>query len=336
MSENVKVETATERIQAAPTVLGRVFNIQRFSLHDGPGIRTTVFLKGCPLHCLWCHNPEGVGASPSVSFLPEKCMACGECVRVCAHDAHRLEGSGAQGGVVTHVYNREACEKCGSCAEYCDSGSLEFVGRPMSVDDVMKEIIQDRTFYASSGGGMTISGGEPLVQIDFTIALLRAAREQGIHRCVETAGFASWERIRSLLPLVNLFLYDCKELDAERHKDFTGQSNLLILENLRSLHAAGAKVQLQCPIIPGWNDREDHFKGIAALAQSLPHLEGVLLLPYHPLGESKLQRFGLSPATNMPRQPLDPAQLDHWANWLRGQGVRVVNTPSVPTSASPH
>ena len=333
MLKHLKVETETQHVPAAPIVLGRVFNIQRFSLHDGPGIRTTVFLKGCPLHCLWCHNPEGVGASPSVSFLPEKCMACGECVRVCAHDAHRLEGSDAQGSVVNHVYDREACEKCGSCTEYCDSGALEFVGRPMSGDDVMKEVIQDRTFYASSAGGMTISGGEPLAQIDFTIALLRAAREQGIHCCVETSGFASWERIRTLLPLVNLFLYDCKEMDAQRHKDFTGQSNLLILKNLQSLHAAGAKIQLQCPIIPGCNDREDHFNGIVALAHSLPHLEGVLLLPYHPLGESKLQRFGLSPATNMPRRPLDPAQLDHWANWLRDQGVRVVNTPGAPTSA---
>jgi pyruvate formate lyase activating enzyme len=205
----------------------------------------------------------------------------------------------------------------------------------MSVDEVMKEVIQDRPFYARSGGGMTISGGEPLAQIDFTLALLHAAREQGIHRCVETSGFASWERIRSLLPLVNLFLYDFKETDAQRHKDFTGQSNLLILENLRSLHAAGAKIQLQCPIIPGCNDREDYIQGIIALAHSLPGLQGVQLLPYHPLGESKLQRFGLSTAANMPRQPLDSAQLDHWANWLRDQGVRVVNTPGSQASASP-
>jgi pyruvate formate lyase activating enzyme len=326
----------TQLAPGGSAVLGHVFDIQRFSLHDGPGIRTTVFLKGCPLRCLWCHNPEGVSASPSVSFLPEKCMACGECVRVCAHGAHRLEASEAQSGAVTHVYDRKACEKCGSCAEYCDSGALEFVGRPMTVGEVMKDVIQDRTFYLNSGGGMTVSGGEPLAQIDFTIALLRAAREQGIHRCVETSGFASWERFRPLLPLVNLFLFDCKEMDARRHRDFTGQSNLLILENLRSLHAAGAKIQLQCPIVPGFNDREDHFKGIATLAQSLPHLEGVLLLPYHPLGESKLQRFGLNPAADMPRQPLDPAQLDHWADWLRDQGVRGLNTAAASTSVSSH
>jgi pyruvate formate lyase activating enzyme len=273
-----------------------------------------------------------MSASPSVSFLPEKCLACGECVRICAHGAHRLEGSDGQGGRVTHVYDRDACETCGNCTEVCDSGTLEFVGRPMTVDEVMKEVNQDKTFYASSGGGMTISGGEPLAQIDFTVALLHAAREQGIHRCVETSGFASWERFRPLLPLVNLFLFDLKEMDAHRHKDWTGQSNLLILENLRSLHAAGAKVQLQCPVVPGFNDREDHFAGIAALVQSLPQLEGVQLLPYHPLGESKLQRFGMSPAANMPRQPLDRAQLDHWSNWLCNKGVRVLNAEGAPAS----
>ena len=239
--------------------MGRIFDIQRFSVHDGPGIRTTVFLKGCPLRCVWCHNPEGINAAPMVSFLPEKCLACGECVRACVHDAHRLEGSDVIGHPVVHLYNRDACETCGSCTRYCDSGALEFVGRPMSVEDVMKEVSQDQPFYASSGGGMTISGGEPLAQIDFTIALLRAAKEQGIHRCVETSGFASWERFPPLLPLVDLFLFDCKETDPQRHKVFTGQSNQLILENLWRLHEAGARVQLQCPIVPGFNDREDHF-----------------------------------------------------------------------------
>ena len=242
--DNLKIKTEPARVEDAPGVTGRVFDIQRFSLHDGPGIRTTVFLKGCPLRCLWCHNPEGISASPTVSFLPEKCMACGECVRICAHGAHRLEASDPSDSKAIHVYDRETCQECGECAEFCDTGTLEFVGRPMTVEEVMKEVKQDRAFYLTSGGGMTISGGEPLAQIDFTLALLRAAREQGIHRCVETAGFASWERLRAILPMVNLFLFDCKETDAQRHAEFTGQSNRIILENLRALHAAGAKVEL--------------------------------------------------------------------------------------------
>lgn len=312
-------------------LLGRVFDIQRFSLHDGPAIRTTVFLKGCPLRCLWCHNPEGISASPEISFLPEKCMACEECARACPNSAHRLKTS-AGDSVVTHHYDRHACQVCGRCTETCDAGALEFVGRLMSVDDVMKVVNLDRAFYARSGG-LTISGGEPLAQLDFTLALLRAAREQGIHRCVETSGFAGWERLRQLLPLVDLFLFDCKETDPETHKRFTGQSNSIILENLRALHAAGAKIQLQCPVVPAFNDREDHFAGVAALARSLPNLEGVRLLPYHPLGESKLHRFGLRPAANLPRQPLDPVRLDHWSNWLSQRGVRVLNAHNSRTSA---
>ena len=325
-----------QHVSAATMPLGRVFDIQRFSVHDGPGIRTTVFLKGCPLRCAWCHNPEGIDSAPMVSFLPEKCLACGECVRACAHHAHRLESSDADDTQVIHLYNRDACETCGTCTRTCDSGALEFVGRPMSVADVMKEVSQDKPFYASSGGGMTLSGGEPLAQIDFTLALLRAAKEECIHRCVETSGFASWGRFRPLLPLVDLFLFDCKETDPQRHKAFTGQSNQLIIENLWRLHEAGARVQLQCPIIPGFNEREDHFTGIAALAQSLPRLDGVQLLPYHPLGESKRQRFGLSPLANVPHHPMDPAQIDHWSNWLREKGVRVVNSAPAPvTSPAP-
>jgi pyruvate formate lyase activating enzyme len=204
----------------------------------------------------------------------------------------------------------------------------------MNVDEVMKEVIQDRPFYASSGGGLTISGGEPLSQIDFTLALLRAARELGIHRSVETSGFASWERFRALLPWVNLFLYDCKETNAQKHQEFTGQSNSLILENLRALHAAGAKIQLQCPIVPGFNDREGHFLGVVSLAQSLPQLEGVRLLPYHPLGKSKVDRFGLGAAAWLPAEPLDPSVLDYWTKWLINRGVRVLNRDSSQARAS--
>lgn len=323
MAEEVVAKPLAENAPAVAPLRGRIFDIQRFSLHDGPGIRTTVFLKGCPLRCLWCHNPEGISSAAEVSFLPEKCMVCGECARVCEHGAHRIRSS-RQGSGLTHEYDRSRCAACGSCTGFCDMGALELVGRSVTVEEVMNEVAQDRAFYLTSGGGMTVSGGEPLSQIDFTVALLEAARERGIHRCVETSGFASWERFRPLLNLVNLFLFDWKETDPLRHQAYTGQSNSLIRNNLQALQQAGAKVQLQCPIVPGLNDREDHFAGIAALAQSLPNIEGIRLLPHHPLGESKLHRFGLKPAPNVPHKPLDPADLDHWSKWLGERGVRVL------------
>ena len=200
------------------------------------------------------------------------------------------------------------------------------VGRRLTVSEVMKEVRQDRAFYTTSGGGLSISGGEPLAQIDFTVALLSAAREEGIHRCVETAGFASWARLARLVPLVNLFLYDIKETDPQRHAEFTGQSNEIILNNLRALHRAGAKIQFQCPVVAGFNDRDDHIEGIAALVKSMPGLAGVKLLPYHPLGTSKLDRFGLRPLTvDLPKGPPSNARLKYWIDRLRKQGVTVLN-----------
>jgi len=321
-------ETAIEDISAPGVLLGGVFDIQRFSIHDGPGIRTTVFLKGCPLRCLWCHNPEGRSPSQVVSFLPEKCLGCGECVSACPQHAHRLEAAGTDGSAVTHIYDREVCQTCGRCTQVCDTRALEFVGRRMTVVEVMKEVCQDKAFYPTSGGGLTISGGEPLSQIDFTLALLCAARQEGFHRCLETCGFVSWGRFSAVLPLVDLFLFDFKETDPRRHAEFTGRSNEIILKNLHALHDVGAKIQLQCPIVPGFNDREDHFAGIAALARSLPNLAGVKLLPYHPLGKSKLERFGLRPGVNLPNEPLHPARLERGIERLRECGVRVLNTSS--------
>lgn len=333
MPSNEPDETGPESAGASQAPRGRIFDIQRFSIHDGPGIRTTVFLKGCPLHCLWCHNPEGISPSPAISFLSEKCMACGECVRTCPNGAHQFQ-AGDNGAASTHAYDRERCEACGRCAVTCDTRALEFVGRWMTVEEIMKEVRPDRTFYLSSGGGLTISGGEPLAQPDFTRELLAAARDEGIHRCVETSGFASWGRFRALLALVDLFLFDFKETDPQRHAEFTGQSNEIILGNLRALYDAGANIQLQCPIVPGYNDREDHFAGIAALARSMPDLLGVRLLPYHPLGKSKLERFGLRPAVYLPDEPLDREGPAAWISWLREKGVRVLNAESSSKAAS--
>jgi pyruvate formate lyase activating enzyme len=226
---------------------------------------------------------------------------------------------------VTHLYDRGRCEACGRCTEHCDARALEAVGRTLTVEEVMGEVRQDRAFYVASGGGLCVSGGEPLAQIDFTLELLNSAGREGIHRCLETSGFASWARFLSLIPVVDLFLFDFKDTDPSRHIEFTGQSNELILSNLRALHDGGALIQLQCPIIPEFNDREEHIDAIAALALSLPRLTGVQLLPYHPLGKSKIERFGLNAAANLPNEPLPQARLQTWIRRLRDRGVRVLN-----------
>lgn len=305
---------------ATSDLRGCIFDIQRFSIHDGPGIRTSVFLKGCPLNCRWCHNPEGISGDPALSFLPAKCIGCGYCFRVCPAGAHRMEDG-------RHALDRERCRTCGACTVECYAGALELIGRDVTVGEALAEVLRDRAFYDTSGGGLTLSGGEPTLQIDFAAALLAAAREERLHTCVETCGHATWQRLERLLPLVDLFLYDFKETDPARHAEFTGVGNALVLENLRALCRRGAKVLLRCPIVPGCNDREEHFQGIAALARELPQLEGVELMPYHRLGLSKLDRLGQArqPLVDQPTPP--PEMIRGWIRRMAELGVTVANSP---------
>lgn len=264
---------------------GTVFDIQKCSVHDGPGIRTTVFLKGCPLDCLWCHNPESKFPKPQLMLYTAKCIGCGECVLACPDGLHAFSADG------THLIDRKHCLRCGKCETVC-TGALHLCGRKMSVDEVMTEVLKDKLFYDNSGGGITLSGGEPLMQAEFALALLTEAKRHELHTAIETSGFAKWETLKAFAEVVDLFLWDVKETDSEQHKTFTGVGNELILDNLERLNALGAKVILRCPIIPGCNDREEHLANIGRLAERLSCVDHIDVEPYHPLGKGKASALG--------------------------------------------
>ena len=294
-----------------------IFDLQRTSLHDGPGIRTAVFLKGCPLRCQWCHNPESQSREMEISFRAEACVACGECALVCEHGAHVLAPTLGQD--MTHSYDRALCDRCGECVPACLYDALKIAGQEMSVEDVMREVRKDVRFYQRSGGGLTITGGEPMLQPDFTAALLKAAKAEGIHTCVETCGWAGRQTYARVLPDVDLFLFDFKATEPEVHRRLTGVDNALILANLDFLYSSGASMLLRCPLIPGVNDSPAHLAGIAALDQRYPNLLGIDLLPYHNIGNSKYARYGLTNPLPAIETTSEATKLD-WVRQLRALG----------------
>lgn len=265
-------------------IIGNVFDIQRFSLHDGPGIRTTVFLKGCPLHCAWCHNPEGLRPEPQILFRPERCIGCGDC-GICPNDAHSLKDG-------LHRFERSRCIGCGQCAETCPANALTLTGKSMRVTDVMALVRADARYYENDGG-VTLSGGEPAMQPDFSHALLKSAKEEGFHTAVETSGCVDFERLRPLLPVTDLFLFDWKHSDAEQLMRYTGASLERIRANLLTLDQLGAQIILRCPMIPGVNDVREHFNGIIEIAKSLRGCQAIHLEPYHAMGLSKAAQLGV-------------------------------------------
>jgi pyruvate formate lyase activating enzyme len=292
-----------------------VFDIARFAIHDGPGVRTTVFLKGCPLRCVWCHNPESMGPDPELAFSAGDCIGCGACVGICPQGVHTLHAG-------RHTLDRRRCVACGACVGACPATALEMIGRRMSIEEVMGEVLKDKTFYAHSGGGITLSGGEPMSQFAFTRALLRRARREGLHTCLDTSGAAAWPQFSEILPWVDLFLYDIKAFDERTHLRLTGASNRRILHNLRRLHAAGAKIRLRLPLVPGLNTSARQLAAYGGLAASLPGIDGVDVLPYHRLGRSKAERFGYTGRPAAKDRPLpSDAEVEAWLAVLRASGA---------------
>jgi len=264
---------------------GLVFNIQKYSIQDGPGIRTTVFLKGCPLRCWWCHNPESLSPKPEIVILEARCRLCGECLQVCPNDAIFAENGGFR-------YDVEACALCGTCVEACPSGARQMVGTRMTVPEVMAEISKDRIFYDDSRGGVTFSGGEPLMQPRFLRDLLAACRAQSIHTTVDTCGFGTREYLLSIAPLTDLFLYDLKAIDEVKHLQYTGVSNSSILENLLALGRVHSNIWIRLPLIPGLNDDDGQLEATARFAASIPGVRQINVLPYHKTAIHKFRRLG--------------------------------------------
>lgn len=267
-------------------ITGVVFDIKRFAVHDGPGIRTTVFLKGCPLRCEWCHNPESQSAKPVLAQFKRNCIGCGKCLEVCEPKGLTMGPDGIE-------INRALCQGCGACAAVCVAEALVMRGEVMSVEQVLAEVEKDRPFYENSGGGMTLSGGEPLAQKEFALGLLRAAKAAGLHTCLDTSGYAPWTALEDVLPFVDMVLYDVKCTNPAEHRRWTGRPNNLILENLRGLTTDGLQVHVRVPVIPGFNDSETAMLDLGYFLLSLDHPPTLEMLPYHKLGEGKYESLGM-------------------------------------------
>lgn len=263
---------------------GVIFNIQHFSLNDGPGIRTVVFFKGCPLKCKWCHNPESQSTKPEIMFYNDRCILCKKCVEVCANNVHLITKD-------RHIIDREKCVGCGKCAKACSISAIEFMGREYTVDGVMDEIAKDDVFFGSEGG-VTFSGGEPFAQFEFLYELLQMCKRKGYSVCIETSGFAKTDNILKAKEYTDYFLYDCKETDTQNHKKYIGCDMNLILNNLEALNKVGANIILRCPIIRGVNDREEHLRKIAEIAEKYENILRVEVEPYHSFGERKYSALG--------------------------------------------
>ena len=296
-------------------IKGTVLNIKQFEIHDGPGIRTTLFLKGCPLRCLWCHNPESIKSAPQTALYVHKCVSCGACAAVCPNGAHQIDGNG------THSFFPEKCRQCGKCVAVCPKGAMALYGKTVTPAEILPELLEDKPFFDVSGGGVTVSGGEPLLQSEFTAELLRLLKENSVHTALDTSLYASKAALDRVIPYTDLFLVDVKAADPSVHKKLTGVDNKLILDNLRYVDSLGLKYEIRIPYVPGMNDVE--LLGITELLLSLTNLGRVKLLPYHDLARSKYsalqQEYG---ATGVPVPSAN--EFDAVLESMRAKGINAV------------
>lgn len=294
---------------------GLTFDIHRFAINDGPGIRTAVFLKGCYLKCEWCHNPESQSFKPQLSFNPEKCLNCFECVNVCPNYAQKIKDN-------KHYVDWHLCDLAGECVKVCPSGALKIIGTYTEVDLIISEVLKDKKYYDKTGGGITISGGEPMAQFEFTKELLIESKKNGLHTVLDTCGYGDQNHYKEIMNYVDLFLFDYKFTDEELHKDYTGVSNKEILANLDFLYNNGASIILRCPLIPGINDNDSHLNGIKNIIGKYPRLKSVEIMPYHNMGKDKASRVGIQYKLSHIKNA-EESDKQRWINYFSDAGINV-------------
>lgn len=293
----------------------RYIDIKRFAVHDGPGVRTTLFLKGCSLRCIWCHNPESRSMQPELAIHYPKCTLCGECAKVCA--CHRIVSG-------VHEFDRAECKACGKCETVCPSGALELFGKTITVEKAAEKLLEDRIFY-TDGGGITISGGEPLLHSGFCFELLKRMKAEGIHCAVDTCGNVPWSAFETVLPHTDMFLYDFKCADPEKHQKLTGCRNELICKNLKKLSETGKEIEIRMIMVPEHNMEENDLRAAGEFLAPLKNISAVRLLAYHSLARSKFKAVG-HPDTMPDVESPDAKTLEKCAEILRSYSIKTINS----------